>query len=182
MDAERYDAKMYAYCADVGQSDDFPAVRDKALATGANDAFVEDVRELYLTDYVLPALRANAAYDRQYLLAAPLSRPLISERLVRYARQVGADAVAHGATGMGNDQVRFCASVAALNPRLEVLAPAMTWELRNREEEVAYAERHAILVDVTKARPYSVDVNIRARASSAASSTTSTARRRRAST
>jgi argininosuccinate synthase len=157
---EHYGAEMYAYCADIGQSDDLEALREKALTTGATDVLVEDVRETYLTDYVLPSLRANAAYDRQYLLAAPLSRPLISERMVRYARQVGADAVAHGATGKGNDQIRFFASVTALNPRLTVLAPVMTWKLRTREDEVAYAAQHDIPVEVSKARPYSIDTNI----------------------
>lgn len=158
--ADRYQADVYAYCANVGQLEDVAEVEAKALATGASGVLVEDVRGMFLTDYVWPALRANAAYDRQYLLAAPLSRPLICDRTVRYARSIGADAIAHGATGKGNDQVRFACGIAALAPHARVIVPLLEWDLHSRDDEIAYAARHGIPVAAGNQRPYSVDTNI----------------------
>jgi argininosuccinate synthase len=157
---DRYGTEVYAYCANVGQAEDLGGIEAKALATGAAGVLVEDVRQRFITDYCWRALRANAAYDRQYLLAAPMSRPLIAERVVRYAESVGADAVAHGATGKGNDQVRFVSGFAALAPRLKVIAPLLEWDLRSRNDEIAYAAQHRIPVTVGAERPYSVDTNI----------------------
>jgi len=157
---ERYDAEVIAFCADIGQLESLDDVRDRARRTGASDVFVEPLTDHYLTDFALPALQAHARYENNYLLAAPLSRPLIAQRMVELAHEVGADAVAHGATGKGNDQVRFYTSVAALDRKLTVLAPVIDWELCSREEEIEYAERHGIDVPVAKATPYSIDTNI----------------------
>ena len=158
--SDHYDAEVFAYCANVGQMEDLSGIEEKAWATGARGVLVEDRRHAFVTEYCWPALRANAAYDRQYLLAAPMSRPLITAGLVRYADSIGADAVAHGATGKGNDQVRFTAAAAALAPRMPVIAPLLEWDMRTRADEMAYAEQHGIAVPVDVERPYSVDTNL----------------------
>lgn len=157
---DRYDAEVIAFCAAIGQLEPLDDVRSRAERTGAAKVFVEPLTDRYLRDFALPALRAHARYEGKYLLAAPLSRPLIAARMVELAREFGADAVAHGATGKGNDQVRFYTSVVALDPGLRVLAPVIDWELRSREDEIEYAERHGIDVPVAKATPYSIDTNI----------------------
>ncbi|MBS2550583.1 argininosuccinate synthase [Catenulispora sp. NL8] len=157
---ERYQTDVIAYCADVGQVEDLDTVAERAMASGAKDVIVEDVRERFLTDFAMPAMAAGAAYEGKYLLAAPLSRPLIAQRLVEVAREHGADTVAHGATGKGNDQVRFYTSVRALAPELRVSAPVIDWELTSRRSEVAYAEKHGIDVGASKSTPYSIDTNI----------------------
>ncbi|NRO95116.1 argininosuccinate synthase [Paraburkholderia sp. NMBU_R16] len=152
-----YGAEVIAYCANLGQPDDFPAIERKALETGAHRAVVDDVRTDYLERFVYPALRAGALYEGRYPMAAPLGRPLIVERLVELAQREGADAIAHGATGKGNDQVRFYSGVAALDPRLKVIAPAIEWELKSRDDEIAFAHAHRIPVQASAARPYSMD-------------------------
>ena len=157
---ERYDAEVIAFCADIGQSDDLRQIEAKAYATGAAQVFVEDMREEFLVDFCFPALRAGAAYENQYLLAAPLGRPLIAKRMVEIAHSEGASAVAHGATGKGNDQVRFYSTVVALDPTLQILSPLMDWEMKSRDDEIAYAAKHNIPVSITQAKPYSIDTNI----------------------
>jgi argininosuccinate synthase len=157
---EHYQTEVIAYCANLGQIEDLEAVSKRATAAGASEVIVEDVRDLFLHDYALPALAAGAAYEGKYLLAAPLSRPLIAERLVSIARERGASAVAHGATGKGNDQVRFYTSVRALAPELDILAPVIDWEMTSRGSEIAYADLHGIDVGVSKTTPYSIDTNI----------------------
>ncbi|MFI6242467.1 argininosuccinate synthase [Micromonospora sp. NPDC050795] len=157
---DRYDAEVIAFCADIGQLESVPDVRERALRTGASEVRAEPLTDRFLTDFALPALQAHARYENKYLLAAPLSRPLIAQRMVEIAHAVGADAVAHGATGKGNDQVRFFTSVAALDPSLKVLAPVIDWELKTREDELAYADKHGIPVPVGKEKPYSIDTNV----------------------
>jgi argininosuccinate synthase len=157
---ENYGCEVVTYSANLGQDEDLDAIREKALSCGAVKAIVEDLQEEFAAEYVLPALKANAIYEGKYPLATALGRPLIAARLVEIARAEGADAVAHGSTGKGNDQVRFDVSVMALDPDLAVLAPVRTWEFKSREEEIEYAQKHAIAVPVTKEKPYSLDKNL----------------------
>ena len=157
---ETYGCRVVAVVADVGQDEDFPAIRQKALSSGADAAHVVDVKAEFATGFLFPALRANAIYEGQYLLGTALARPLIAKVQVEAALAEGADAVAHGCTGKGNDQVRFELAYQALAPQLRVIAPWREWSMRSREDEIAYAARHGIPVSVTKARPYSVDVNL----------------------
>src|ERR671932_718151 len=154
---------MIALAADVGQGGDFDAVRQRAIAAGAVEAVVVDCREEFARDFVAPAIRANALYEGKYPLVSSLSRPLIARHLVAAARENGADAVAHGCTGKGNDQVRFEVSVRALAHDLEVLAPVREWGM-NREDAMAYAKRFDIPVSATRANPYSIDQNLWGRA------------------
>ncbi|BER92444.1 argininosuccinate synthase [Atrimonas thermophila] len=156
---EQMDAEVYAVTLDLGQGKDLEEVRKKALAVGAKEAFVFDVREEFLQRFVIPALWAQAVYEKKYPLATALSRPLIAEYLVKIAREKGARYVAHGCTGKGNDQVRIEVSVAALDPSLEVIAPARIWNW-SREEEIEYANLNGIPVPVTTGSPYSIDQNI----------------------
>lgn len=156
---EQMDAEVYAVTLDLGQSKDLEEVRKKALAVGAKEAFVFDVREEFLQRFVIPALWAQAVYEKKYPLATALSRPLIAEYLVKVAREKGARYVAHGCTGKGNDQVRIEVSVAALDPSLKVIAPARIWDW-SREEEIEYANLNGIPVPVTTGSPYSIDQNI----------------------
>ncbi|HVH31306.1 MAG TPA: argininosuccinate synthase [bacterium] len=157
---ETYGCRVVAVVADVGQEDDFPAIRQKALSSGADAAHVVDVKAEFATGFLFPALRANAIYEGQYLLGTALARPLIAKVQVEAALAEGADALAHGCTGKGNDQVRFELAYQALAPQLHVIAPWREWSLRSREDEIAYAGRHGISISVTKAKPYSVDVNL----------------------
>ena len=156
---EEMDLEVIALAVDVGQGGDFEAVRQRALAAGAVEALVVDGREEFARDFVAPALRANARDEGKYPLVSSLSRPLIARHLVAAARAHGADAVAHGCTGKGNDQVRFEVSTRALAPDLEMVAPVRSWGL-TREESIAYAERFQIPVTVTRASPYSIDQNL----------------------
>lgn len=156
---EQYDAEVYTVTLDLGQGKDVEEVQKKALSIGAKEAFVFDVQEEFLNEYVLPALWAQAVYEKRYPLATALSRPLIAKYLVRVAEEKGAMAVAHGCTGKGNDQVRIEVSVAALNPDLKVIAPARIWGL-TREQEIEYANANGIPVPATLERPYSIDQNI----------------------
>jgi argininosuccinate synthase len=156
---EEMNVEVIALAADVGQGGDWDSVKERALAAGAVDAAVVDVRHEYANDFVAPALKANAKYEGKYPLISSLSRPVIVKHLVAAARESGADAVAHGCTGKGNDQVRFEVSTAALAPDLEVLAPVREWGL-TREESIEYAQKWGIPITVTKASPYSIDQNL----------------------
>src|SRR5574341_1158510 len=157
---EHYDGRVVAVIVDVGQPEDFAAVRAKALASGADAAHVVDVQREFVTEFIYPALRANAIYEGQYLLGTALARPLIAKAQVEVALAEGADALAHGCTGKGNDQVRFELAYQALAPHLRVIAPWREWALRSREDELAYAAAHGVPVPVTKEKPYSVDQNL----------------------
>ena len=157
---ERYDAEVVAYTADVGQGEEVAEAKDKAIATGAVAAVAEDLRREFVEDYVFPAFRANAIYEGYYLLGTSLARPVIAKGLVNAAEEHDAHAIAHGATGKGNDQVRFELSVYALRPQFKVIAPWREWDLRGRADLVAYAEAHGIPIPVTPERPYSLDANL----------------------
>jgi argininosuccinate synthase len=151
---------VVAFVANVGQDEDLEAIAQKAQQTGAEQVCVEDVREEFVREYVFPALRAHAVYEGTYLLGTSLARPLIAQRQIDIARRVGADTVAHGATGKGNDQVRFELTYQALAPELQIIAPWREWELRSREALMAYARQHGIPVPATPAKPYSIDRNL----------------------
>ena len=161
--AEEWGVEVVAVAVDVGQGGDFGLIKERALAAGAAEVVVVDCREEYAADYVAPALRANALYEGRYPLVSSLSRPAIVRHLVEAARAYGAEGVAHGCTGKGNDQVRFEVGVRALAPDLEVLAPVRMWGL-TRDDSIEYAERHHIPVNVTRASPYSIDENLWGRA------------------
>lgn len=152
--------EVITYTADVGQGEELSQIPQKAKASGAIEAIVEDLKEEFANSFCLPTLRALALYEGKYPLSASLSRPLIAKRLVHFAKEFGAKAVAHGSTGKGNDQVRFELSVWALDPSLEVIAPFREWEFRSREEEVDYAMRFNIPVKVSREKPYSIDKNL----------------------
>jgi len=157
---ERYGCQVVAVVADVGQDDDFDQVRDKARRSGADKVQVVDVRRAFVTDYIFPALRADAVYEGRYLLGTSLARPLIARVQVEAALAEGCDALAHGCTGKGNDQVRFELAYQALAPQLAVVAPWREWTLGSREEEIEYARAHGVPVPVTKEKPYSMDQNL----------------------
>ncbi len=157
---ETYQCPVIAYAADLGQGDDLEAVREKALATGAEEAVVEDLREEFVRDFVWPALRANVVYESGYLLGTSLARPLIAKRQVETARRLDANAVSHGATGKGNDQVRFEMGYMALDPTLKIIAPWRIWAFKGREDLVRYASGKGIPVPVTAEKPYSSDANL----------------------
>jgi argininosuccinate synthase len=157
---EAYGCQVVAVVANVGQSDDFAAVERKALASGAIECRVVDVGNVFVSDYVFPALRAGAVYEGRYLLGTALARPLIARVQVEVAKETGCDALAHGCTGKGNDQVRFELAYRALAPELPIIAPWREWTLKSREDEIAYAARHGIPVPVTAAKPYSIDQNL----------------------
>lgn len=157
---ETYGVEVVTYTADVGQGEEVEEARAKALATGAVDAITEDLRSGFVADHVFPALRANAIYEGYYLLGTALARPIIAAGLVRAAAATGADAIAHGATGKGNDQVRFELSAYALRPDIKVIAPWRVWDMKGRADLVAYAHMHGIPIPVTPERPYSTDANL----------------------
>lgn len=158
--SEEYQCPVVAFAADVGQHEDWQAVRDKGMATGAEKVVISDLKEEFVRDYVFPAFRANAIYEGSYLLGTSLARPIIAKEQVRVAMENNADAVSHGATGKGNDQVRFEMSYMALNPSLKIIAPWRTWDLNSRTKLMAYAEKHGIPVPVTRKSPYSSDENL----------------------
>ncbi len=157
---ENYQCPVVAFSADLGQGDDMAAVKEKAIRTGAQEAIVEDLKEDFVRDFVWPALRANAIYESGYLLGTSLARPLIAKRQVEVARRSGADAVSHGATGKGNDQVRFEMAYMALEPDLKIIAPWRIWDFKGREDLVNYARSKSIDVPVSKEKPYSTDANL----------------------
>jgi argininosuccinate synthase len=158
--AEEYECPVIAYAADVGQHEDWDAVREKGMATGAEKVIISDLREEFVRDYIFPAFRANAIYEGSYLLGTSLARPIIAKEQVRIAEQEGADSVSHGATGKGNDQVRFELTYLALNPRLNIIAPWRIWDLNSRGRLIAFAKEHGIPIPVTKKNPYSSDENL----------------------
>jgi len=157
---EEYGAEVIAYCADVGQGEELAPVEGKAKASGASHVVIEDLREVFARDYVFPILRANALYEGTYMLGTSIARPLIARRQVELALEHGADAVAHGATGKGNDQVRFELTFAALAPQLKIIAPWRDWDFQGRADLIAYAEKHSIPIPVTREKPYSSDRNL----------------------
>lgn len=157
---EKYDCEVIAYTADLGQEEELDFVEPKALKTGASKVYIEDLREEYVRDYIYPAFRANAIYEGTYLLGTSLARPLISKRQVEIAKAEGADAVSHGATGKGNDQVRFELSYLALSPDIKCIAPWRDWDLNSRSALMEFAKKHGIDVPTTPSKPYSTDRNI----------------------
>ncbi len=157
---ERYACEVVCYCADVGQGEELSGLEEKALATGASKLYVEDLREEFVKDYVWTAVKANAVYEGVYLLGTSLARPVIAKRQIEIARKENADAVAHGSTGKGNDQVRFELTYYALQPDIKVIAPWREWEFKGRTDLIAYAKDHDIPVTATAAKPYSTDANL----------------------
>ena len=157
---ENYDAEIITYTGDLGQGEDLPAIRQKALDTGASVAVVDDLQARFVEEFVVPALKAGALYEGKYPLHTALGRPLLAQRLVEVALEHGADAIAHGCTGKGNDQVRFEVAAQCLAPQLGVIAPLRTWDLVTRELEIDYAVARGIPIPVTKEKPYSIDQNI----------------------
>ena len=156
--------EVICFVADLGQGlsqgEDFDAIESRGLAAGASKVYIKNLQDEFLEDFVMPALKAHAVYEGKYLLATALARPLIAKYLVQTAHKEKADAVAHGCTGKGNDQVRFEVTVNILEPALEIIAPVREWEFKSREEEIEYARMYNIPVDVTKKKPYSIDRNI----------------------
>src|SRR5512142_3528967 len=158
---ENYDARVICVAADVGQGiGELNGVREKALASGAAECYVEDLREEFVRDFIYPTLRAGAVYNRKYLLGTSMARPLIARRQVEVAREVGADALAHGCTGKGNDQVRFELTYAAFAPDLAVIAPWREWDLKGREDLIAYLKERGIPTTATVEKPFSRDRNL----------------------
>ncbi|MCR9127942.1 MAG: argininosuccinate synthase [Alphaproteobacteria bacterium] len=159
---DAYEAEVVTFTADLGQGEEIEPARKKAEAAGIKEIYIEDLREEFVRDYCFPMVRANAVYEGQYLLGTSIARPLISKRLVEIAHETGADAVAHGATGKGNDQVRFELAVAALDPTLRTIAPWREWDLNSRTKLIAYAEAHGIAVPSDKRgeAPFSIDANL----------------------
>jgi len=157
---EEYGCEVVAFCADVGQEEELSGLPEKARATGAVDCVVRDAREEFVRDFVFPALRGNAIYEGTYLLGTSLARPVIAKHQVEVARETGCDAVAHGATGKGNDQERFELTYRALAPELQVIAPWREWDLRSRTDCMAYAQKYGIPVTATLKKPYSMDRNL----------------------
>ncbi|GAB6192546.1 argininosuccinate synthase [Desulfocastanea catecholica] len=158
--AEEYQCSVIAYSADIGQEEDWEAVKKKGLATGAKKVIVSDLKKEFVEDYIFPAFHANAIYEGSYLLGTSLARPLIAKEQVRIALAEGADAVSHGATGKGNDQVRFELGYIGLAPELQIIAPWRTWDLNSRQKLVDFAKERNIPVPVTKKNPYSCDENL----------------------
>jgi argininosuccinate synthase len=157
---EHYDAHVIAFCADLGQNENLSAIKKKAIATGASKVYVEDLREEFVSDYVFPMLRANAVYEGGYLMGTSIARPLIAKKQIEVARKERAFAVAHGATGKGNDQVRFELAYYSLKPDIQVIAPWREWDLNSRESLMDYAKQNDIPVPTTRKKPYSTDMNL----------------------
>jgi argininosuccinate synthase len=159
---ETYDCEVVTFTADIGQGEEIEPARAKAMAMGVREVYIEDLREEFARDYVFPMFRANTLYEGEYLLGTSIARPLIAKRLVEIAEETGADAVAHGATGKGNDQVRFELGAYALNPDIKIIAPWREWDLTSRETLLAYAEKYGIPVEHKKGgkSPYSMDANL----------------------
>lgn len=157
---ENYDARIVCVAGDIGQGDELAGVRDKAIASGADECYVEDLRHEFVSEFIWPTLRAGAVYGRKYLLGTSMGRPLLARRQVEIARRIGADALAHGCTGKGNDQVRFELTYAAFAPELPVIAPWREWTIKSREDALAYAAEHHIPVTASREKIYSRDRNI----------------------
>ncbi len=158
---ETYGAEVVAFCADVGQgSDELSGLDEKARATGASSCVIADLREEFARDFCFPMLRANAIYEGEYLLGTSIARPVIAKAMMEVARRENADAIAHGATGKGNDQVRFELTAMAIDPRIRVIAPWREWDLKSRTDCIDYAKKHRIPIEVTAEKPYSMDANL----------------------
>lgn len=157
---ENFDYEVIAMVGDVGQGEDLGALREKAIKSGASKVYIEDLKKEFVEDFIFPTLKAGAIYEGKYLLGTSFARPLIAKRLVEIAEKEGAVAVAHGATGKGNDQVRFELTIKALNPRLKIIAPWRMWDIKSREDAIDYALARNIPVPVTKEHPYSMDRNL----------------------
>jgi len=157
---ETYDAEVVAFCADLGQGEELGGLDEKARATGASKCVIADLKEEFARDFCFPMLRANAIYEGEYLLGTSIARPVIAKAMMEIARAEGADAVAHGATGKGNDQVRFELTAMAIDPRIQVIAPWRTWSLRSRSDCIAYCKDRNIPIEATADKPYSIDANL----------------------
>jgi argininosuccinate synthase len=157
---ETYRAEVIAFTADIGQEEELAGLEEKAKKTGAAKVYIEDLRETFARDYVFPMLRAGAVYESGYLLGTSIARPLIAKRMVEIAVENGAEAVAHGATGKGNDQVRFEITAYALKPDIKIIAPWRIWDFKSRTDLMNYAKQHGIPVPVTASKPYSMDRNL----------------------
>ena len=159
---ETYNCEVVTFTADLGQGEELESARKKAEKFGVKDIFIEDLKEEFVRDYVFPMFRANAVYEGKYLLGTSIARPLIAKKQIEIAKKVGADAVAHGATGKGNDQIRFEMGYYACNPNIQVIAPWREWNLNSREKLISYAEKHDIEIakDKRGEAPYSVDANL----------------------
>ena len=157
---ENYNLEVICMSADLGQGEELAPLKEKAIKSGASKIYIEDLKEEFVKDFVFPVLKSGAKYEGKYLLGTSFARPLIAKRLVEIAEQEGADYVAHGATGKGNDQVRFELTIKALSPDLKIIAPWREWEIKSREDAIEYANARGIPVPVTKERPYSMDRNV----------------------
>ncbi|MEN2986209.1 MAG: argininosuccinate synthase [Thermodesulfovibrionaceae bacterium] len=157
---EKYNAQVIAFCADIGQEEDFEEIRQKALKTGASKVYIEDLKEEFVRDFIFPMLRANAVYEIGYLMGTSIARPLIAKKQIEIAIKENADAVAHGATGKGNDQVRFELTYYALKPDIKVIAPWRQWSFDSRSSLIEYAQKQGIPIQATKEKPYSIDRNV----------------------
>ncbi len=157
---EHYDCEVIAVCCNTGQNEDFDAIEKKAYATGASKAYILDIQEEFITDYIYPTLKADAVYENDYLLGTSMARPLQAKKIVEIAEKEGAFYIAHGCTGKGNDQVRFETTIKALNPAIKVIAPWRIWDLKSREECIDYAKAHNIPISQTVEKIYSRDENI----------------------
>ncbi|MEG0839401.1 MAG: argininosuccinate synthase [Hydrogenoanaerobacterium sp.] len=157
---ENYGCEVIAVAADVGQGKELTGLHEKAIKTGASKLYIEDLNDVFAEDYIVPTLKANAVYEGKYLLGTSFARPIIAKRLVEIAKAEGADAIAHGCTGKGNDQVRFELAIKAFAPDMGIIAPWRTWELKSREDEIEYAEKRGIPLNITKETNYSKDKNL----------------------
>ena len=157
---EKYNAEVIGFCADVGQEEELNGVEAKAIRTGATKCYVEDLNEEFARDFIFPMMQANAIYEGNYLLGTSIARPLIGKRLIEIARAEGADAICHGATGKGNDQIRFELTAYAMEPNIKIIAPWREWDFTGRMDLVEYAKKNGIPVTTTAAKPYSMDRNL----------------------
>lgn len=157
---ETYGCEVVAFAADVGQAEELDGLREKGVKSGASKVYIEDLREEFVRDFIFPMLRANAVYEGGYLMGTSIARPLIAKQQVMIAQKEGADAVSHGATGKGNDQVRFELTYLALNPHIKIIAPWKIWDFKSRTDLIKYAQKHGIPVPVTVEKPYSSDRNL----------------------
>ena len=157
---ENYGCEVIAVAADVGQGKELSGLHEKAIKTGASKLYIEDLKDVFADEFIVPTLKANAVYEGKYLLGTSFARPIIAKRLVEIAKAEGADAIAHGCTGKGNDQVRFELAIKAFAPNMDIIAPWRTWEIKSREEEIAYAEARDIPLNITKETNYSKDKNL----------------------
>lgn len=157
---EHYNAEVVACCVNVGQDKELTGLKEKAIRTGASKAYIIDAQKEFVTDYIFPAIKANALYENRYLLGTSLARPIIAKKIVEIAKKEKADAICHGATGKGNDQVRFELAFKALMPEAKIIAPWREWEIKSRNDAIDYAKKRNIPIPVTKAKPYSSDANL----------------------